>query len=96
MVSSINVLFLIYQSYNKYTMILSNTAVDRISERKILLALALELGFSEQWTRRLIEANKDNGPLTTHVSVRLIKEETGLTENEILTEAAKEVTTNEG
>lgn len=64
---------------------LSNIAITAISEeRRILLDIALALGFSEQWTRRLIENNKDNGPLTTAMSLQIIKAETGLTDSEIL------------
>lgn len=65
---------------------LSNIALERISERKILLALALSLDFTEQWMRRVIENNKENGPLTTARALQTIKEETGLTDAEILEE----------
>lgn len=63
---------------------LSKTATDAISRRKILLDLALELGFSEQWIRRLIENNKENGPLTTAKALIVIREQTGLTDEQIL------------
>lgn len=63
---------------------LSTKAIAAISDRKIILALALALGFTEQWMRRLLEINKDNGPLTTIKSLQVIKKETGLSETDIL------------
>jgi hypothetical protein len=65
---------------------LSNTAIERISNRKVLLSLALALDFSEQWMRRVVSNNKDNGPLTTAKAMGIIREETGLTDSEILEE----------
>lgn len=63
---------------------LSNAAISALSNRKIMLALALGLDFSEQWMRVIIKDNKDNGPLTTAKALQVIKEETGLTDEEIL------------
>ena len=63
---------------------ISNTAIERISDRKITLQLALALDFTEQWMRRVIETNKENGPLTTARAIQVIREETGLTDSEIL------------
>lgn len=63
---------------------LSNAAITAISDRKTLLALALALSFSEQWMRRVIEANKENGPLTTAMAIQTIKAETGLEDSQIL------------
>lgn len=79
------VVYLFKQSRNKYTMKLSNAAITAISEeRKALLAIALALDFSEQWVRRLLENNKDNGPLTTAKALQIIRQETGLSDAEIL------------
>lgn len=69
---------------------LSNTAIERISDRKVLLQIALALDFSEQWMRRVIENNKDNGPLTTARALQVIREETGLTDDQILEEEKTE------
>jgi hypothetical protein len=55
-------------------------------DRKLRLKLALALGFSEQWVVRLIEDNKENGPLTTIQALGTIKKETGLSEADILEE----------
>lgn len=63
----------------------SKQALQRVlSDRRIILSIALQLGFSEQWTRRLLSQNKDNGPLTTVSALAVIREETGLTDSEIL------------
>ncbi len=75
-----------HQQHNEYTMKLSNIALEQISERKVILKLALALDFTEQWMRRVIENNKDNGPLTTAKALQVIKLETGLTDKEILEE----------
>lgn len=85
------VVCLLCQQHNEYTMKLSNIALERISDRKVLLQLALALDFTEQWMRRVIENNKDNGPLTTAKALQTIREETGLTDAEILEEEKTEV-----
>lgn len=67
---------------------LSNAALTAICEqRKMLLELALILDISEQWMRRVLEFNKENGPLTTVAALRCIKEHTGLDDSEILEES---------
>lgn len=78
------VVFLIQHDTNKYSMKLSNAALTAISKRKTILSLALELNLSEQWMRRVIEKNKPNGPLTTIGALKVIKNETNLTDAEIL------------
>lgn len=60
-------------------------------KRDLILKLALELGFSELWVNKLLDANKENGPLTTAKALQLIRESTGLLDQEILIEAVKEV-----
>lgn len=50
------------------------------------LKLAMKLGFTEQWVIRIIDANKANGPLTTAAALKVIREETGLKDSEILEE----------
>ena len=64
-------------------MILSTTAIQAIS-RKTKRKLAAELDFTEYWVGKLIEANKPNGPLTLAASLKVIREETGMTDQEIL------------
>jgi hypothetical protein len=64
---------------------LSNAALTAVTgKRKTLLSLALALNISEQWMRRVLENNKSNGPLTTVTALAIIREETGLTDSDIL------------
>lgn len=65
---------------------LTKKALELISERPVMLKLALGLSFSELWISRLIEANKENGPLTTAKSLQVIQVETGLPIEQILEE----------
>jgi len=65
---------------------LTKKAIKRIKEQAPRLKLALALGFSEQWIVKVIDANKANGPLTTATALRVIREETGLTDSELLEE----------
>jgi len=65
---------------------LTRKAIRAIKDQAIRLKLALALGFSEQWINRVIDANKANGPLTTAKALKVIREETGLTDSEILEE----------
>lgn len=64
---------------------LSKKALAKLSDNGLRLKLALRLGFTEAWIRRSIKRNKHNGPLTTKSALLVIAEETGLTEEEILT-----------
>lgn len=63
---------------------LTANAILAIDKPDIRLKLALGLAFSETWVRSLIAANKDNGPLTTAKSLQVIREETGLVDDDIL------------
>ena len=65
-------------------MILSQKALDALKDRSVRLDLALALDFGELWINRLIDANKDNGPLTTVKAVDTLKKVTGLSLKEIL------------
>lgn len=67
---------------------LSNKAIEKLTDRKLLLSLAFALDFSEQWMRKVIEANKENGPLTTAKAVQVINIEGGLELSEILEETS--------
>lgn len=66
---------------------LSKQAREKITDREIVLALALALDFSELWINKCIVANKDNGPLTTATAVSVIREKTGFSETEIFDES---------
>lgn len=76
---------------------LTAKAITAISNRGSMLALALALGFTEVWIVKLIEANKENGPLTTAKALQVIKSESGLNESEILeSEPVGEVSDKKG
>lgn len=75
---------IVKRSQNKYNMKLTEKAIAAISNRSVILSLALGLDFTELWINKLISANKDNGPLTTVKAIQIIKEETGLVDDEIL------------
>lgn len=66
---------------------LTKRAIKKLS-KQARLKLALSMDFSEQWINRLVEHNKDNGPLTTVTAMQIIMQETGLTQDEILEPAA--------
>lgn len=67
---------------------LTQTIIDKLtSDRTMRLKVAVGLNFSEQWTDRLIAANKDNGPLTTAKSLQVIRQETGFEDSQILGES---------
>jgi hypothetical protein len=59
--------------------------IDNIS-RSTGLKLAIALDCSEQWIIKVLSANKFNGPLTTAAALKVIREETGLTDTDILVE----------
>lgn len=64
---------------------LSKKAIRKI-DRPMRQKLAIALGFSEYWVSRLVKKNKVNGPLTTPGALDVIRQETGLTDQEILEE----------
>ncbi len=65
---------------------ITEKAIGLINNQTTRLRLALALGFSETWVRGLIQKNKDNSPLTTAAALRIIREETGLKDSQILEE----------
>lgn len=85
--SEINVLLIQHTIiHTQIYMKLTRKAIKGIKEQGTRLKLALALGFSEQWIIKVIDANKSNGPLTTALALKVIREETGLTDSEILEE----------
>jgi hypothetical protein len=64
---------------------LTKTAIETL-DRPLRLDLALALGFSETWINRLVEANKDNGPLTTAKSLQVLRDKTGMQDSQLLEE----------
>lgn len=72
---------------------LSADALDKINKTPIRLKLALELNCTERWVSILIKENEPNSDLTKSSALRIIREETGLTDEQILedtTAAVKE------
>lgn len=63
---------------------LSTIALDQINKTPTRLKLALELGCTERWISRLIKDNETDGDLTKASAIRVIREETGLTDDQIL------------
>jgi hypothetical protein len=63
---------------------LTRKAIKGIKDQAARLKLALALGFSEQWINRVITSNKANGPLTTAAALKVIREITGMKDEEIL------------
>lgn len=63
---------------------LSQKAIEAINNRATILRLALVLNFTELWVNKLIAANKDDAALTNASALKVIREETGLTDSEIL------------
>lgn len=67
-----------------YDMRLKEKALQAIDQTKIRLRLALALECTEQWIIKAIATNKDNGPLTKASALRVIREETGFSDKQIL------------
>lgn len=76
----------------EYSMKLSKKAIKTIlSNRNIILAIGIALNFGERWITILLNANKENGPLTTAAALEVIRKETGLGDQEILVRVATNV-----
>lgn len=63
---------------------LSTVALSKINITPTRLKLALELGCTERWVSRLIKDNEPNSDLTLSSALKIIREETGLSDEEIL------------
>jgi hypothetical protein len=63
---------------------LTKKALRKISNPSSIGKLMIGLEFTELWIKRLIDANKNNGPLTTYKALEIIRQETDLTNDEIL------------
>lgn len=67
---------------------LTEKAKEAINTKPGRLAIMQTMGFTEQWTSKVIKANKMNGPLTTMAVIKVIEKETGLSQDEILEQPA--------
>ena len=70
-------------------MILSKSALSLIKDKTIRLKLCAALVMTDQTISDYIKANKPNGPLTTYSAMQVIREETGLTDAQILIEPSQ-------
>ena len=65
---------------------IKENVIELIYNRKAILALALGLDYGELWMGKVIKTNSKNGPLTTLKGLEIIREETGLTLEQIVEE----------
>lgn len=65
---------------------LTNKAIGKF-KKSTCLRLGLALGFTERWITQVVKDNKPNGPLTTAAALKVIREETGLKDSQILEES---------
>lgn len=70
---------------------LTQTALNKLNTTRTRLLVALALGVSERWIIACIKSNENDGLLTKATALKIIKEETGLTDAEILTEELERV-----
>lgn len=82
--------------YTTSKMKLTEQAIQLLegTERKakaLRTMLALQLNFTERWIQKCIHENKDNGPLTTLAALKVLKQETGLTEEQLFAEPEKAI-----
>jgi hypothetical protein len=65
---------------------LSTDAITAIKKPEVRIRLAIELKCTDQSIVKYIKANEFNGPLTTAGALKVIREETKLSDVEILEE----------
>lgn len=65
---------------------LSTEAITAINKPEVRIRLALELKCGDASISRYIKKNEDNGPLTTVGALKVIRQETGLSDLKILEE----------
>jgi len=63
---------------------LTKKAIKAADQKKTRLLLALTLNCTEQWIIKSLDQNKENGLLTTAASLQVIREKTGLRDDQIL------------
>lgn len=72
---------------------LSLTALEQINNSRSRMELALVMNVTEKAIYNAITLNKNDGVLTKASVIKFIKEKTGLSESEILTEAVEAANT---
>lgn len=63
---------------------LTQIALEQINTPAVRPYLQIALNCTEQAISKYIKRNKENGPLTTAGALKVIKEKTGLTDEQIL------------
>lgn len=64
---------------------LSKECIEHISNtQKTRLKIAMVLGISEDWVKRLIKKNETNSILTLAATIEVIKSESGMSYSEII------------
>lgn len=66
---------------------LTTKAISEIDQLHIRLKLALVFMVTERRVSQMISDNRENGQLTTAAAMKVIREETGLGDSEILEES---------
>lgn len=69
---------------------LSATALQKINTTQVRLRLAMQFDCTERWISQLIKENQNDGDLTKASAMQIIREQTGLTDQEILVEETTE------
>jgi len=65
---------------------LSQKALQQINTTQVRLRLAMQFNCTERWISQLIKENQSDGDLTKASAMQIIREQTGLTDAEILEE----------
>lgn len=65
---------------------LSQKALQLINTSKVRLRLAMQFDCTERWISQLIKENQQDGDLTKASALNIIREHTGLSDDEILEE----------
>lgn len=67
---------------------LKDTIIQQLkSSRALRMDVAIALDFSELWIDKVVEANKENGPLTLAKSLQVLRDELKLDNSQILEES---------
>ncbi len=71
---------------------LSQIALQKINTGQVRLRLAMQFDCTERWISQLIKENLNDGDLTKASALQIIREQTGLSDGEILEEATTTAT----
>lgn len=71
---------------------LSQKALQQINTTQVRLRLAMQFDCTERWISQLIKENQSDGDLTKASAMQIIREQTGLSDAEILEEGEQVAT----